>query len=378
MKTLLQQIQRTFIKRNIILLVSLIFSLQLFAQQDTCKIPWVPPLFDVTETHWDEPQSFWQNGGHIPENVIDEDTTNYARAHIKATGSATLRVSDLDSTYAPGVLVGFYVKSRAFRDTMFLGVTITTYRDGVMQESYSGDHLWVEYVPFYVNDPICIGFVTTLPWNEIEIRFDTAGGRVHYDVFYAFMLGSCNEELPPLPITWLSFEVQKKGEASDLKWVTAQEFNNAGFHVERSADGRHFETIGSVAAADMSRSINEYTFQDLSPLYGMNYYRIRQTDLDGRINYSGVQFVSFSHDGELVKVWPNPAASELSILIPDEFKSMGEIKLVNAAGVIVMSRSIDETVHQTSLDLGSIEPGIYSVIIESPSVNQISKIIVLK
>jgi len=55
--------------------------------------------------------------------------------------------------------------------------------------------------------------------------------------------GPCTSELPSLPITWLSFEVQKKGEASNLKWITAQEFNQAGFHVERSADGRLFETI---------------------------------------------------------------------------------------------------------------------------------------
>lgn len=377
MKTFLLRVQRTFFKRNIFLLLGLICSMQISAQ-DTCKVPWVPPLFDVTETHWDEPQSFWQNGGHIPENVIDADTTNYARAHIKATGSATLRVSDLDTTYSPGLLVGYYVKSRAFRDTIFDGVTITTYRDGVMQESYSGDHLWVEYIPFYVNDPICIGFTTTLPWNEIEIRFDTAGGRVHYDVFYAFLQGLCNEELPPLPITWLSFEVQKKGEASDLKWVTAQEFNNAGFHVERSADGRLFETIGAVDAADASRNINEYYFRDVNPLYGMNYYRIRQMDVDGRANYSSIQSLSFSHDGELIRVWPNPATSDLSILIPDGFISTGEIKLVNAAGVVVLNQTIDETVRQASLNLGAIQPGIYSVIIESPAVNQISKIMILK
>lgn len=351
------------------------------AGQDTiCKVPWIPPVYDVTEEHWDVPQSFWQNGGHIPENVVNEDTTDYARAHIKATGSATLRVSDEDTIYSGGLFVGYLVKSRAFRDTIFDGVTITTYLDGVEQESYSGDHLWIEYVPFYVNDPICIGFFTTLPWNEIEIHLDTAGGRVHYDVFYAVINGPCNnEELPPgLPITWLSFEAQKKGEASHLKWVTAQEFNNAGFYVERSADGRLFETIASIDAQVEPREINEYVFLDQSPLRGMNYYRIRQVDIDGKSDYSDVRSLSFTNSESIVNFWPNPARESVHIEMPDGITAAGEIKLFNSAGVMVMSKSFEKEDLQNSLDLRNVDPGLYSLIIESPESRHISKIVVLK
>ena len=211
----------------------------------------------------------------MPENVDDEDTTNYARAHIKATGSATLRVFDDNEAniYPSGFFVGYFLKCIAFRDTIFDGVTITTYLNGTMQESNSGVHLTPDHIPGFANEPICLGFWTTLPWNEIEITVDTAGGRVHYDVFYA-VLGICLEELPPLPLTWLSFEVQKKGEASDLRWITAQEFNNAGFHVERSHDGRYFKSIGFVQPASDPNGINEYTFTDDSPSRGINYYRI--------------------------------------------------------------------------------------------------------
>ena len=370
--------KKTLVIKAIAFIMALMAIVELSGQDTICKVPWIPPTYDVTEEHWDVPQSFWQNGGHIPENVVNEDTTDYARAHIKATGSATLRVTDEDTVYSAGFFVGFLVKSRAFRDTIFDGVTITTYLDGVMQESYSGDHLWVEYVPFYVNDPICIGFFTTLPWNEIEIHFDTAGGKVHYDVFYAVINGPCNEELPPLPVTWLSFEVQKKGEASNLKWVTAQEFNNAGFYVERSADGRLFETIGTVDAQVGPRNFNEYIFLDESPLRGMNYYRIKQMDVDGKFDYSDVRSLSFTDAGVVLNLWPNPATESIHIEMPDGITASGEIKLINSAGVLVMSKTFEKEDLENSLDLRNVSPGLYSLIIESPESRYISKIVVLK
>lgn len=374
---------KTFIPKlkAVIIMISLAFTIQTYAQTDTCKVPWIPPTYSVSERHWDVPSSFWQNGGHVPANTVNEDTTDYARAHIKASGSATLRVSDdtEGAIYPAGEFVGYVVKSRAFRDTIFDGVTITTYLDGVLQESYSGDDLWVEYVPQYVNDPICIGFWTTLSWNEIEIAFDTRGGRVHYDVFYAVIEGPCgNEELPPgLPLTWLSFEVQKKGEASNLKWITTQEFNNAGFHVERSSDGRLFETIGTVDATPVSRDFNEYSFVDETPLSGLNYYRIMQIDTDGKTHFSQVRTLNYGADGE-VTFWPNPAVGNIFITMPEELTSGGEIRLVNYAGMVVLSKSYDKADHQSSLDISLVEPGLYTLIIESLYSRHINKLVVLK
>ncbi len=363
-------------------ITSAFFGSSLWAQVEICKVPWIPPVYDVSETHWDVPTSFWQNGGHIPENTVDEDTTNYARAHIKASGSATLRITDEDTSYAGGSFVGYLVKCRAFRDTIFDGVTISTYLDGALQESYTGDELWIEYIPFYVNDPICLGFETTLPWNEIEIHMDTAGGRVHYDVFYAVVDGECitESELPPggLAVSWVSFEVQKKGEASDLKWTTAQEFNNAGYQVERSADGRLFETIGNVPASSEPRDNYLYSYTDARPNKGMNFYRIRQVDLDGQISYSPVRGLSFNSGSLAITTWPNPVSESLFIQMPSDIQFAGEIKLISATGSVVLNQSFEESIDQATLDLSGIDPGLYSLIIQSGDSRFVDKIVVLK
>lgn len=374
--------------KHLFTIMCFIISVPMWAQEmciDTCFEPWIPPTYDVTEAHWDVPTSFWQNGGHIPENTVDEDTTNYARAHIKASGSATLRITDEDTVYAAGQFVGYLVKSRAFRDTVFDGVTISTYLNGVLQESKTGDELCIEYVPFYVNDPIHLGFVTTLPWNEIEIHLDRENGgpRVHYDVFYAVIEGEClpeNNELPPggLPVTWVSFEVQKKGEASDLRWATAQEFNNAGYKVERSTDGRLFQTIGSVDASVTPREINTYTFSDPSPARGVNYYRIKQVDLDGKVNYSAVRSLSFTTGGFYVRTWPNPVTESLYVELPTGATVAGEMQLVSSSGMVVMTQTFGNADQQANLDVSRIDGGIYSLVITSGDNRIVEKIVVLK
>ena len=181
-----------------------------------------------------------------------------------------------------------------------------------------------------------------------------------------------------LPVSWLSFEVQKKGEASALKWTTAQEINNAGYYVERSADGRHFESIGYVGANSQDSDIKAYSFIDSKPLAGLNYYRIRQIDHDGRMGYSPVRTLSFSGDGLALRLWPNPVSESLFIEMPFVDDAGGEIKLVSAAGVVVWSQTYDSFDPQTQINTNSVAPGIYSVIIESTGIIYNEKIIIQK
>lgn len=348
---------------------------------DTCKMPIIPPVFSVTETHSDIPQSFWQNGGHIPANTVDEDTTNFARAHIKATGSATLRVSALDTVISAGTFAGFYIQSRAFVYEDFSGITIKTYLNGVIQESFTGDDLLVEYIPTSNTDPIAIGFITIRTWNEIEVIFSAEGPKVHYDVFYALTLMDCDDitgELPPgLPVTWVSFEVQKKGEASDLKWITAQEFNNAGFQVERSHDGRFFEPIGNVEPVSFSRNVNSYSFMDMHPLKGNNYYRIKQIDLDGKAMYSPIRNLSFATLTAELQSWPNPVSGSLYVQIPEDVASEGQIRIINSIGTVVHTERYENPNSQLMIDISRIDPGNYHLVIETATNQYYKQIVVL-
>ena len=233
--------------KTFIFVLSVFIGFNISAQDSIlCKVPWIPSFFAVTEVHSDVPPSFWINNS--TDNVVDADSNNFAIAIIKDSGSATIRVSDADSmaVYNEATYVGFYIQSNVFTDGIFDGVTITTYLNGVLEETYSGDDLLIDSIPVHNNIPIHLGFITTRVFNQIELTLDGAGVKTKYHVYFA-IVQDCTAELPPLSVRWLSFTASNKGESSQLTWRTAEEINNAGFEVERSTDARQFSTIGKVS-----------------------------------------------------------------------------------------------------------------------------------
>lgn len=97
-----------------------------------------------------------------------------------------------------------------------------------------------------------------------------------------------------LPIELLDFKAVPNDKTVMLQWRTASEFNNDYMAVERSADGRTFEEIGRRSGVLESQVIREYELEDVRPLKGINYYRLRQVDVDGTTTFSHIISVEFS------------------------------------------------------------------------------------
>jgi len=89
-----------------------------------------------------------------------------------------------------------------------------------------------------------------------------------------------------LPIELITFEGRKNARSNELNWVTMTEINNDYFIVERSVDGEIFEFLHEVEGAGTSSIINSYTFSDENFQPTINYYRLKQTDFDGKFSYS--------------------------------------------------------------------------------------------
>jgi hypothetical protein len=98
----------------------------------------------------------------------------------------------------------------------------------------------------------------------------------------------------PLPVTLAGFNATRQGTQVLLQWRTAFEQNTREFTIERSFDGNQFLPIGSVAAAGNSHSPTNYSFADDGPGQNKNFYRLKQSDLDGRFTYSGVRLITFT------------------------------------------------------------------------------------
>ena len=91
--------------------------------------------------------------------------------------------------------------------------------------------------------------------------------------------------------TLLNLSGEVNGKANLLYWTTATEKNNMGFEIQRSGDGYNFNKIGFVhtkaASGNSSLKLN-YGFSDIGFSTGANYYRLKQTDRDGKFMYSGI------------------------------------------------------------------------------------------
>ncbi|GEM_PF-6653020 len=91
-----------------------------------------------------------------------------------------------------------------------------------------------------------------------------------------------------LPIELISFEGKKGNRENCITWSTASELNNSYFTVEKSVDGKYFESIIHVNGAGNSTEYRSYSAIDKNFELGMNYYRLKQTDFNGDNTYSDV------------------------------------------------------------------------------------------
>ncbi len=108
-----------------------------------------------------------------------------------------------------------------------------------------------------------------------------------------------------LPVEYAYITAEKAGAMARVNWETFQELNATHFDVERSLDGQQFNSIGMVPAKGDRGGV--YTFTDVEPASGINFYRLRQYDSDGSDRISKVVTVTFGEgDIVLTKLYPNP------------------------------------------------------------------------
>jgi hypothetical protein len=129
-----------------------------------------------------------------------------------------------------------------------------------------------------------------------------------------FNLHTLTNVVVPLPITLTKFTAQRSGSEGLLNWQTAQEENSRDFTIERSTDGKTYTSIGVVAAAGKSTALRNYTFTDLTPVNSVNYYRLKQSDLDDKYTYSPIRTLNFSESSRLGWYSTGKLSVEVSLL----------------------------------------------------------------
>jgi len=162
-----------------------------------------------------------------------------------------------------------------------------------------------------------------------------------------------------LPLVWGTFTAQANNNQTLLYWTTLSEENTSHFDVQYSTDGINFNTIGTVPARGNSSQESKYTFVHTSPnLNGNNFYRLIETDLDGKEFYSQIRSVRFNNGQVIpVQVSPNPMHDVLQISVQVKDVTM---VLYDFNGRIMQSVQLEPGFHQ--LNVAGLSAGSYQAV----------------
>lgn len=171
-----------------------------------------------------------------------------------------------------------------------------------------------------------------------------------------------------LPVEMLSFRGETLQDANLLTWSTSTEINNLGFEVERSADGINFSKIGfekTKAENGNATTVINYAFTDSRPLAGNNYYRLKQTDKDGKRKYSAVVVLKGDKVRSLTisSVYPNPVVNKVSVKLLSPANESVQLVITDLSGKVVhqQSASIAAGENRVQLQVQKLASGTYFI-----------------
>ena len=162
--------------------------------------------------------------------------------------------------------------------------------------------------------------------------------------------------LTPVPVELVSFQATPLSKIVVLDWQTASERNADYFAVQRSIDGQKFEEMGRIKAIGNSAALQKYQLADASPANGINYYRLRQIDVDGKETLSKVVSVVQSNAIK-IQIAPNPTTDKVVITCSETpLDTPLSISVFDLLGRNLMRSNL---ANHSELDLSALPKGVY-------------------
>lgn len=188
-----------------------------------------------------------------------------------------------------------------------------------------------------------------------------------------FDISNKNFKIQPFTFTGL----KDVNNTVNLQWQTANEIDSLGYQIERSLDGVNFSPIGKVNGGNNRDSLQQYVFKDDKPFEGADYYRLKQTDKNGRFTYSNVVSVVLDKTGKQYVIYPNPAANKSTIRVLANMKQAA-VRLTDALGreVFLKSYGALNVGEEIQVPLIGLSRGVYFLTVVSDTGIATQKIMV--
>lgn len=321
---------------------------QYFPSAFTFMIKMKDPLIELNKTVEDagndgELESYEQvtytlsgmnNGSGVAYNTVIVDTLPSNMTYVPGS---------MEVVYAPGVTAGFKTDA-ADGDIAKLatanGKQYLKFNIGVGATSTQGGELAVGEtftIRFKMNAPAIPGSVI----NTARIYANSQSGDEFTDDGTAVI----NPGGGPLDVKLGTFTASliNNNRNGLVKWTTESEINNDYFIVERSEDGIHFSSRGTVMGSGTTSIRQSYDFTDeLNTSARIIYYRLNSVDFSGKSTYSKI--IALRLDGNInvntFSVYPNPFADHVKMSITSRLDAIATARIVALDGREVANRKI--------------------------------------
>jgi hypothetical protein len=227
---------------------------------------------------------------------------------------------------------------------------------------------------FPLTEIICVDNDNGSGWGESETINVTAGATYYIrvaprDEDEILDVTTSIDFISVVPVELLSFTATAQDNRTNLlTWQTASEENNEGFDIERSADGKNWETLGFVKGNGTTVEVFNYNFIDKNPINGINYYRLKQMDFDGQFEYSKIVNVNLFSTNNAITIYPNPVRDELTVTNTENIEN---VVIYNALGQVVKQFAVNA--EQLQINVSDLQEGIYTLRLQNKNGTMITK-----
>ena len=199
-----------------------------------------------------------------------------------------------------------------------------------------------------------------------------------------FILILIQAEAGPLPVNFISVGVAKSNTGVQVSWKVAGERGIIGYSIEKSADGRSFNSVGSIAATGsgyVDKDIT-YSWKDISIDNSIRYYRIKSNGVNNEIKYSLIVKAGAGSIKSSISVLTNPVRGySLNLQLTSVPKGKYDLNLSSMDGKTIFTKSIQHAgessaVYPIALP-AAVSSGTYILSVINPDLVKQAQVLVI-
>jgi hypothetical protein len=204
--------------------------------------------------------------------------------------------------------------------------------------------------------------------GNIRLKTDRLYGKIYsfggdwYVAYSNVVYKIVFDDILPLKLT--AFTGQNNGAANQLHWQTAQEINASYFEVQHSTNTNPaFTPLGQVKATGNSSVMQNYAYTHAKPPAGVNYYRLKMVDKDGKFTYSKTISINNGDTHFSAAVLPNPVHNTITLQITSGIGQKVSVNIVSLNGIVLATQQFDVSagVNTKTIAAGNLAKGTYFV-----------------